>query len=101
MSIQFRNFDERVQISQLQSENAIPEVMPIDDDFASGDPADQPHQGKSGNTWRILEATVFEQMLVAQLDSYLHHDKLGWTWNDKYQGIQDGDYLICNFDRSS
>jgi hypothetical protein len=103
MSIPFRNFDERVQLSQFQGENAIPEVMPIYDDLTSGDPSDQPHQGESGNTWWILQVMIFERIMkvVAKLETCLHHDKLRRTGYGKYQRIQDSDYLIRNFYWSS
>jgi len=41
------------------------------------------------------------QVVGTELESYLHHYKLGWAGDGPYECVQDGEYLVRNFDRGS
>ena len=48
--------DEDMRLAQFERKDAVPEVMPVDDDFATPQPAHEVHKRESRNAWRILSS---------------------------------------------
>ena len=80
--------------------------MPIDDDFASSQPRDQPHESKGRYTRRVL---AFKVVVAAfnhvhrrfRRTTYLHENKLRRVGNADGEGIQNFSHLPEDFQRTS
>ena len=93
-------------LTQFESENAIPEVMPVYDDLASAEFRDKPHNGECRYTRRIL---AFKVTVAAfnhvhrrfRRTTYLHENKLRRVGNADGEGIQNFSHLPEDFQRTS
>ena len=46
--------DENVMITELQRENAVSQIVPINDNLAASEPSNEPDKSKGGDARRIL-----------------------------------------------
>ena len=62
-------------MAYFQCEDAIAEVVPVDNDLAPSEPANEPHQREGRDTGRVLTLTL---SLASQLGS--PSEAMGRTW---------------------
>lgn len=51
--------DEDMRLAQFERKDAVPEVMPVDDDFATPQPAHEVHKRESRDAWGILSSRTY------------------------------------------
>ena len=49
-------------LAELECEDAVSEVMPVDDDFTSSQPPNEPYERESRNAWWVLTYSTIYTM---------------------------------------
>ena len=53
---------ERMSLAEFEHEDAVSEVMPVDDDFTSSQPPNEPYERESRNAWWVLTYSTIYTM---------------------------------------
>lgn len=92
--------DEYILVAELEREDGVPEVVPVNNYLAASYATDEPYNGQCGYARRVLtRVSELLQGVTIIYASYLHEYELWWVEYLEQQRIQNGSNLQADFER--